>query len=148
MNLSLNQNQNFSNQRIIDCALSWVGTPFKKHGRIKNIGVDCIGLILGVLEEIKHPIREKIQDKQNYNFDERSESLNEILKINFITENKMNAPSIALMEYRGGYQHLGIIIELNAEEFGMVHADISAKKVVIQRLDSVMKKRIKAKYKF
>ncbi len=29
-------------------ALSWVGTPYRHQGRLKGIGCDCLGLVLGV----------------------------------------------------------------------------------------------------
>lgn len=148
MNLSLNQNANFSNQRIVDCAFSWIGTPFKKHGRVKNVGVDCIGLIIGILEEIEHPVISNLQDKQDYNFDSKEESLIKILSQNFLIEKHDSSPCIAVLEYSGGYQHLGLIVELQAKEKIVVHADISARKVVAQRMDSIMKERIKAKFKF
>lgn len=32
----------------ISLAREWVGTPFRYQGRLKGVGVDCVGLILGV----------------------------------------------------------------------------------------------------
>lgn len=45
-------------QEIINCARTWVGTEFVHQGRIKknqytNGGCDCIGLIIGIAEELK-----------------------------------------------------------------------------------------------
>lgn len=37
---------------IIQVAEDWIGTPFHQQGRQKNIGCDCIGLILGVAKAI------------------------------------------------------------------------------------------------
>ena len=36
---------------IVQAARTWKGTPYHHQGRVKGVGVDCIGLILGVLEE-------------------------------------------------------------------------------------------------
>jgi cell wall-associated NlpC family hydrolase len=33
-------------------ARTWVGTPFKHQGRTKGVGVDCLGIVLGVAEEL------------------------------------------------------------------------------------------------
>jgi NlpC/P60 family putative phage cell wall peptidase len=35
-------------KRVVDEALSWVGTPYRHQGRRKGIGCDCLGLVLGV----------------------------------------------------------------------------------------------------
>ncbi len=37
---------------IIRTARSYIGTPFHHHGRLKNIGVDCLGLLIGVAKEL------------------------------------------------------------------------------------------------
>lgn len=34
-----------------EIVLSWVGTPFKHQGRIKGHGVDCVGVVMGVMRE-------------------------------------------------------------------------------------------------
>lgn len=147
MNLSLNQNTNFSNQRIAELAFTWLETPFKKYGRIKYVGVDCIGFILGVLKEINHPSINKIQDNLEYNFKKNNSLLREVLKANFEQITDIYTPSIALLNYQNEYQHLGIIVENSDALRIIIHADISAKKVVAHRLDSVMQKRIQSIYK-
>lgn len=35
-------------QRIVDEALGWVGTPYHHHGRIRGVGVDCAMLLAEV----------------------------------------------------------------------------------------------------
>lgn len=37
-------------QAIIDEAMSWLGTPYHHHGRLKGIGVDCAMLLAEVYE--------------------------------------------------------------------------------------------------
>lgn len=37
---------------IVSCARTWVGTPYHHQGRLKGIGVDCIGLPRGVACEL------------------------------------------------------------------------------------------------
>jgi cell wall-associated NlpC family hydrolase len=37
-------------QALADCARTWVGVPFRHQGRTRN-GVDCAGLVIGVLRE-------------------------------------------------------------------------------------------------
>lgn len=37
--------------RVADAARSWLGTPYRHHGRIKGVGVDCAQLLAAVGEE-------------------------------------------------------------------------------------------------
>jgi len=41
-----------SRQQVIEQARTWLGTPYHHQGRIKGIGVDCIGFIIGALMEV------------------------------------------------------------------------------------------------
>ena len=36
--------------QILAEARKWIGTPYQHQGRVRGVGVDCIGLIFGVLE--------------------------------------------------------------------------------------------------
>lgn len=37
---------------IIKEALEWLGTPYKHESRLKGVGCDCIGLVIGVWEKV------------------------------------------------------------------------------------------------
>ena len=43
-------------------ARTWLGTPFHHQGRLKGVGVDCVGLLVGVA----HHFGIDLQDHQNY----------------------------------------------------------------------------------
>ncbi|MEM9574005.1 MAG: NlpC/P60 family protein [Pseudomonadota bacterium] len=60
--MSLSQREN----QILRLAESWIGTPYRHQARIKHVGCDCLGLVLGVWEELygKAPIA-----KTNYSKD-------------------------------------------------------------------------------
>ena len=49
-----------SRESIIERARSFLGTPFHHQGRVKGVGVDCIGLVIGVAEELGMPYRDLI----------------------------------------------------------------------------------------
>ncbi len=38
--------------KIIKTAREWIGTPYHHQGRVKGVGCDCIGLIIGVAHEL------------------------------------------------------------------------------------------------
>lgn len=37
---------------LLAIARSWIDTPYHHQGRIKGVGVDCIGLIIGIAQDI------------------------------------------------------------------------------------------------
>jgi len=37
---------------VVNVAKTWLGTPYHHQGRLKNVGVDCIGLVIGVAHEL------------------------------------------------------------------------------------------------
>lgn len=37
---------------IVTAARTWIGTPFHHQARLKGVGVDCIGLVIGVAREL------------------------------------------------------------------------------------------------
>jgi cell wall-associated NlpC family hydrolase len=39
-------------EHVVAEARSWVGTPFKHQGRAKGVGVDCVGLLIGVARRL------------------------------------------------------------------------------------------------
>jgi cell wall-associated NlpC family hydrolase len=38
---------------VIKAARSWLGTPFAHQGRVKGVGGDCLGLLIGVAAELE-----------------------------------------------------------------------------------------------
>lgn len=43
-------------ERVARVASGWLGTPFQHQGQCKGVGVDCLGLVIGVLRECGYPI--------------------------------------------------------------------------------------------
>lgn len=37
---------------VVACARTWLGTPFHHASRLKHVGVDCAGLVIGVAREL------------------------------------------------------------------------------------------------
>jgi cell wall-associated NlpC family hydrolase len=40
-------------QQVVAEARKWLGTPFCDKGRLRGIGVDCVGLVLCVMRDLK-----------------------------------------------------------------------------------------------
>lgn len=40
------------NDRVVELARTWLGTPYHHQASVKGVGVDCIGLVRGVYREL------------------------------------------------------------------------------------------------
>ena len=49
-------------ERVLTEARSWMGTPWHHQARLKGVGVDCIGLVVGVCSALGLPL----EDSKNY----------------------------------------------------------------------------------
>ena len=38
--------------QIVEAARQWIDTPFHHQARLKGVGVDCVGLVIGVAREL------------------------------------------------------------------------------------------------
>jgi NlpC/P60 family putative phage cell wall peptidase len=38
-------------EEIVAAARGWIGTPYRHQGRLKGVGCDCLGLLIGVFRE-------------------------------------------------------------------------------------------------
>lgn len=138
--------------KIVKEARSWIGTPFHMHGRLKNIGCDCIGLILGVAQKLN------LQSKQNYvlphfdhlNYNARESSLKLEYQLNTHLKPsvKINIADIVLLEFDSTPRHVGLVGDYNNNGFSIIHANIRLKKVVEHELDESLTKRIVGIYSF
>lgn len=52
--------------RVISQARTWLGTPYHHQGCLKGVGVDCIGLVRGVYQEL---FNVEVPELQNYSAD-------------------------------------------------------------------------------
>ncbi len=43
---------------VLSEARSWLGTPYRHQGRCRGAGADCLGLVLGVWQEVIGPLPE------------------------------------------------------------------------------------------
>ena len=57
---------------IIKAAETWIGTPFAHQARIKHVGCDCLGLIMGIANELslkaKSGLPLTLYDKIDYHY--------------------------------------------------------------------------------
>lgn len=131
-------------RKIVEKAREYLGTPFHHQGRLKGIGIDCIGL----LSCVAHELGIFTKDHTNYSRHPDGESLiNELSKhLDEIPPSKMNIGDIIVftISKRTKYpQHIGFVTD-----YGMIHTYQGSGKVVEHVLDDKWKRRICACFKF
>ena len=124
-----------TNNDIVMQAREWVGSPFKHQGR-QRVGVDCIGLVVGVMRELGlDPYDEDGYPTQP---DGRLEkTLASLLEPCDVTEG-----ALLLFRIRRDPQHVGI-----CTGEGVIHAYSGIGKVVEHGLDDFWSKRLIKAYK-
>ena len=130
---------------VIRAARGWIGTPFHHQGRLKNVGVDCLGLLVGVAKELDlrdnngRPIAQ--HDALDYGHFPDELRLATGLKKHCKGARKLRAGLIGLFEIDGSARHLGIFGEKNGV-LTLIHAYAPARKVVEHRVDEIWEKRL------
>ena len=127
-------------EQIITAARGWVGTRFAHQGRLKKTathrgGVDCLGLLVGVANELGLPLAQHDDVTYGHLPDERAlyKKLSELLLP--VDTLLMEAGDIVLLRVDGRAQHMGIVSAYGKSDFGLIHAYAPARAVVEHRLD-------------
>ena len=128
---------------------TYMGLPFKSHGRTLKEGVDCIGLVLLVL---KGEFDTVVPDRWKYDTPDDKK-----VAANFVAEMAASdtglsgwkpcgpeAGAVVLFEVRGAVRHIGIMVD-NERFLHIMKNTLSC----IERVDSPLwEKRIKGYYKW
>ncbi|MFN5351992.1 MAG: NlpC/P60 family protein [Alphaproteobacteria bacterium] len=139
-----------SKQNIEKVINSYLGTTFKHQGRVKknaqnNGGVDCLGLIVLVLQELEI----KIEDYKNYStFPDGLLLKAELDKLLIKTPvEELMVGDILLFRIKNNPQHLAIVSKIDGGKIFFAHAYQPEKKVVENSLDAVWRNRLVGAYK-
>ena len=142
---------------IIVCARSWIGTRFHHQGRLKKTsahkgGVDCLGLLVGVADELSLTGRDSLPlvqaDETHYSHQPDNIRLRKRLSelLTGVPKSCMSYGDIVLLNVDDQPQHLGIISDFQ-DGFGIIHAYAPAKAVVEHTLDGWWIERIEAVFR-
>lgn len=137
---------------IVIAARAWIDTRFSHQGRRKKSaydagGVDCLGLLIGVAQELN--LKDRVgrafanSDTTDYSKVPDGNRLQATLGrlLESIAIEQMRAGDIVLFRLDGNPQHLGIISD-HAHGFGIIHAYAPSRKVVENRLDESWEEKI------
>ncbi|MBB4212677.1 NlpC/P60 family putative phage cell wall peptidase [Rhodothalassium salexigens DSM 2132] len=126
---------------IVALARRWLGTPWHHQGRVRGVGVDCAGLVIGVARDLGlDPV-----DVTGYGRRPDSDDLVRLIRAHLIEIPLAEAQpaAVLLMRIDGRAQHLGILTDV-----GLLHAYALARRVVEHRIDPVWAERIVGAFVF
>lgn len=132
---------------IVTHARGWLGTPFHHQARLKGVGCDCLGLIVGVVNELGLKDAQgtplAAYDEVTYSREPDGAYLIEKLVglLDEVPVVDMQAGDLALFRVRENPQHLAILTDYEGS-IGMIHCFAQARRVVEHRLDDDWKSRL------
>ncbi len=125
-------------KKITNQARTWLGTPFHHQARLKGVGCDCLGLVVGVVDELglkdKNGKLLAAYDEIAYSKEPDGAYLTQKLTDLLEEVQEPQAGDLALFSVRDNPQHLAIITDYEGT-LGMIHAYAPARRVVEHRLD-------------
>lgn len=134
-------------ENIVTQARTWMGTPFHHQARLKGKGCDCLGLIVGVVDELglkdKNGVALAAYDEVTYSREPDGAYLTEKLTglLEEVPIAEARAGDMALFKVRENPQHLAILTDYEGT-LGMIHCFAQARRVVEHRLDAEWQSRL------
>jgi NlpC/P60 family putative phage cell wall peptidase len=139
--------------KIVAQARTWIGTSFHHQGRLKACagdpgGCDCIGLVVGVMQELG--IKLAAQDKTDYSALPDGRRLKEALDghLKSVPRAFIRPGDILLFSFAENPQHVGIATNYAAGGLGLIHCYASSKTVVEHYYSANWQRRLVAAYRF
>ena len=129
--------------QIVETARSYLGTPFQHQGRLKGIGVDCVGLLVCVGRDLGI----ELQDRTDYRRRPDGTLLQEMVdaQLEPISEDELVQPGdILLIRYRAP-QHAAIVSKVEGDVWTCIHAIENG--VCEHRFDSRWERRVCGRYR-
>lgn len=126
----------FTRKQIVECARSYLRTPFRHQGRLKGLGMDCVGLPICVARDLGSPVAaELLAAYRNYDPEPADDTV--------LRECRRRLIELAPDDFRPGNVlcmrvpvpcHTAIATELMGQ-VGIVHAYSGAGAVVEHNMD-------------
>lgn len=127
-------------EQIVAAARGWIGTRWHHQGRLKGVGVDCAGLILGTAKELG--LTEF--DMTGYGHRPDSRELEQLCHdhMKSIPVARARPGDVLLIEVDKQPQHMAFKTDI-----GMIHAFAPLRSVVEHRIDENWAERIVAAFR-
>lgn len=134
---------------IVEAARAWKGTRFHHLGRSKD-GIDCIGLLVVVAEDVGHPCGTAARCQlPAYGRIPRPDIIDPLLRRYFKKDEKNNLEpgDVLLFRIKAQPQHTAIYAERDGLPY-MIHAYHPERRVVEQRLSPDWEAQIRSVWKW
>jgi len=146
-------------EKIINQARSWLGTKYHHQGRLKKSantggGVDCIGLVIGVADELNICDEQgnllSLYDRTNYCMYPEGEKLAHSISahLSSVDPAKMQVGDVLLFKFWKEPQHVGILSYYPTGGFGLIHCNSTSGSVVEQPLSDSWMRMVTHTYRF
>lgn len=133
--------------QIVTQARTWLGTPFHHQARLKGKGCDCLGLIVGVVDELglKDRRGQPLAGYDEVTYSKEPDGAYLLLKLMALLDEAPLAQAqpgdLALFTVRNNPQHLAFLTDYEGM-IGMIHCYAQSRRVVEHRLDDDWKQRL------
>jgi cell wall-associated NlpC family hydrolase len=119
---------------IVASARDWIGTPFHHQARLKGVGVDCVGLVIGVSRELG--LVDAAFDIGGYPRIPDGTSLMATMREHMTEINKsdMQPGDVVVVSFDRDPQHLGILGNYRHGGLSIIHAAGASGEVIETRL--------------
>lgn len=126
---------------IVEEARSWIGTPFHHQASLKGVGVDCVGLIRGIMVAKNNMPEDFSKWPSAYDFlgydrvpdgKKMMEACN--LYLTVISKEDMQPGDIVLVSFDKHPQHVGVLGDYRHGGLSIIHASGDSGKVIETRL--------------
>jgi hypothetical protein len=126
---------------VVNKAREYIGTKFHHQGRLKGVGIDCAGLVIGVAKDLNLTNFDFI----NYGHLPHADTLERLCDENLekVSLADMQEGDILLMAFESEPQHLAIKTDI-----GIIHSYAQVRRCVEHSLDNVWLSRIKKCYRY
>lgn len=134
---------------VVGEARNWLGTPFEHQARLRGVGCDCVGLLIGVTRALGLVAPDF--DVNAYPRSPDGKSMLSIcdLHMDRIDRASMQPGDVIVVRWEQDPQHVGILGDYLHGGLSMIHAlgtRDGKGKVIEQRLDTSMLERFVAVY--
>lgn len=129
---------------VVRVAREWTGTPFVHQGRVKGVGTDCIGLVIGVAWEL---------GLTQYEFNAYSQQPDPRILLREVSEQLRPVTyadalpgDVLLFRWIREPSHFAILVDIG-EQWKMVHAHRKVGRCVEHGLDDTWRRRLVGAYR-
>lgn len=133
---------------VVTEARTWIGTRYHHQARLKQVGVDCVGLVIGVARELDLIARDF--DVGGYSPTPDGTSLKRGCAefLDAVSLGDVRPGHVLLLRFRREPQHMAIVADYLHGGLSMIHADGGAatNRVVENRVDEKWRSRVVAAY--